>query len=121
MVAVGGEPSARAALAATATIPIVATFSADPVASGLVASLSRPGGNLTGVTDLTSDLEPKRLALLRDLAPQATVFGIMLNPTFPPATQQLTEVEGAARAIDVRLHILRASTDEEIDLAFASI
>jgi len=121
IVAVGGEPSTRAAHAATATIPIVATFSADPVASGLVASLSRPGGNLTGVTDLTSDLEPKRLALLRDLAPQATVFGIMLNPTFPPATQQLTEVEGAARAIDVRLHILRASTDEEIDLAFASI
>jgi ABC-type uncharacterized transport system substrate-binding protein len=73
------------------------------------------------VTDQTSALEPKRLALLRDLVPQATAFGIMLNPTFPPATQQLKEVEEAARAIDVRIHILRASTDQEIELAFASI
>jgi len=83
IVAVGGEPSARAAQAATATIPIVATFSADPVASGLVASLSRPGGNLTGISDLTSTLEPKRLGLLRELVPQATTIAVVLDPTFP--------------------------------------
>ena len=121
IVAVGGEPSARAARAATATIPIVATFSADPVASGLVASLSRPGGNLTGISDLTSTLEPKRLGLLRELVPQATTIAVVLNPTFPAAAQQLKDVEEAARAIGVQLHILRASTDEEIELAFASI
>ena len=121
IVAVGGEPSARAARAATATIPIVATFSADPVASGLVASLSRPGGNLTGISDLTSALEPKRLGLLRELVPQATAIAVVLNPTFPAAAQQLKDVEEAARAIGVQLHILRASTDEEIELAFASI
>lgn len=121
IVAVGGEPSARAAQAATSTIPIVATFSADPVASGLVASLSRPGGNLTGISDLTSALEPKRLGLLRELVPQATAIAVVLNPTFPAAAQQLKDVEEAARAIGVQLHILRASTDEEIELAFASI
>jgi putative ABC transport system substrate-binding protein len=121
IVAVGGEPSARAALAATATIPIVATFSADPVGSGLVASLSRPGGNLTGISDLTSALEPKRLGLLHELVPQATPLAIVLNPTFPPATLQLKELEEAAHAIGVQLNILRATTDEEIELAFASI
>ena len=121
IVAVGAEPSARAAKAATATIPIVAIFSADPVATGLVASLSRPGGNLTGVSDLTSTLEPKRLELLRELVPQARTIAVLLNPTFAPLEQQLKDVEGAARAIGVRLHILRASTDEEIELAFAAI
>jgi putative tryptophan/tyrosine transport system substrate-binding protein len=121
IVAVGGEPSARAAQAATAIIPIVATFSADPVASGLVVSLSRPGGNLTGISDLTTALEAKRLGLLRELVPQATTFAIVLNPSFPAATQQLKDLEEAARPIGIQLHILRASTDEEIELAFASI
>ena len=121
IVAVGGEPSARAAQAATATIPIAATFSADPVASGLVASLSRPGGNLTGISDLTTTLEAKRLGLLRELVPQATTFAIVLNPSFPASTQQLKDLEEAARPIGIQLRILRASTDEEIELAFASI
>jgi putative tryptophan/tyrosine transport system substrate-binding protein len=121
IVAVGAEPSARAAKAATVTIPIVAIFSADPVATGLVASLSRPGGNLTGISDLTSTLEPKRLQLLRELVPQAMTIGVVLNPTFAPFAQQLKDVEEAARGIGVRLHILLASTDEEIELAFASI
>jgi putative ABC transport system substrate-binding protein len=121
IVAVGGEPSAQAAQAATATVPIVATFSADPVAGGLVASLSRPGGNLTGVSDLTSALEPKRLELLHELLPQAATIAVLLNPTFPPASQQLKDVEGAALAIGAQLHILRVSTDEEIERAFASI
>ena len=88
IVAVGGEPSARAAQAATATIPIAAIFSADPVASGLVPSLRRPGGNLTGISDLTTTLEAKRLGLLRELVPQATTFAIVLNPSFPASTQR---------------------------------
>ena len=121
IVAVGGEPSARAAQAATATIPIVAIFSADPVASGLVPSLRRPGGNLTGISDLTTTLEAKRLGLLRELVPQATTFAIVLNPSFPASTQQLKDLEEAARPIGIQLRILRASTDEEIELAFASI
>jgi putative ABC transport system substrate-binding protein len=121
IVAVGGEPSARAAHAATRRIPVVATFSADPVASGLVASLSRPGGNLTGVSDLTSAMEPKRLGLLRELVPEATTVGILLNPNFPPAARQLNDVEEAARTIGIQVHVLRASTDTEIGVAFDSI
>ena len=121
IVAVGGEPSAQAAQAATATIPIVATFSADPVASRLVTSLSRPGGHLTGISDLTTTLEPKRLGLLHELVPQAAIIAVLLNPTFPPASQQLKDLEGAARAIGAQLHMLRVSTDDEIELAFASI
>src|SRR6516165_9395788 len=121
IVTAGGEPSARAAQAATATIPIVAIFSADPVASGLVPSLRRPGGNLTGISDLTTTLEAKRLGLLRALVPQATTFAIVLNPSFPASTQQLKDLEEAAHPIGIQLRILRASTDEEIELAFASI
>jgi putative ABC transport system substrate-binding protein len=121
IVAVGGEPSTRAARAATATIPIVATFSSDPVASGLVVSLSRPGGNLTGISDLSTTLEPKRLGLLHELVPQAAIIAVLLNPTFPSASQQLKDLEGAARAIGAQLHMLRVSTDEEVELAFASI
>jgi putative tryptophan/tyrosine transport system substrate-binding protein len=121
IVAIGGEPSARAARAATATITIVATFSSDPVASGLVASLSRPGGNLTGISDLSTTLEPKRLGLLHELVPQAAIIAVLLNPTFPSASQQLKDLEGAARAIGAQLHMLRVSTDEEVELAFASI
>jgi putative ABC transport system substrate-binding protein len=121
IVAVGGEPSARAAHAATATIPVVATFSADPVASGLIASLGRPGGNLTGISDLTSAMEPKRLGMLRELVPQATSLGIVLNPDFPPAARQLNDVQEAANAIGIELHVLRASTDDEIDIAFDSV
>jgi putative ABC transport system substrate-binding protein len=121
IVAVGAEPSALAAKAATATIPIVAIFTTDPVATGLVASLNRPGGNLTGISDLTSTLEPKRLELLRELVPQASTIAVVLNPTFPPSAQQRKDLEEAARALGVRLHILHASTDEEIEQAFASI
>ena len=121
IVAVGGEPSARAAHVATATIPVVATFSADPVASGLVASLSRPGGNLTGVSDLTSTMEPKRLGLMHELTPDAKTLAILLNPNFPPAARQSEELEQAAHAMDIEMHILRTSSDADIDLAFASM
>jgi putative tryptophan/tyrosine transport system substrate-binding protein len=87
LVAVGGDPSALAAKAATSTIPIVFN-STDPIKSGLVASLNRPGGNATGVYILTSDLEPKRLGLLHELLPGTALFGALLNPKFPPAAQQ---------------------------------
>jgi putative ABC transport system substrate-binding protein len=121
LVSTGAEPSALAAKAATGTIPIVSTFTADPVERGLVASLNHPGGNVTGVNLLTATMEPKRLGLLHDLVPQAAIVGMLLNPNFPPAASQLRDTEGAARAIGLQLHMLRASTDREIDTAFESI
>jgi putative tryptophan/tyrosine transport system substrate-binding protein len=121
LVSVGAEPSARAAKAATATIPIVSVFAADPVASGLVASLNRPGGNVTGISNLSATLEAKRLGLLHELVPQAATIGILLNPTFPSAASQLRDIQEAARTIGLQLHVLRASTDREIDTAFESV
>jgi putative tryptophan/tyrosine transport system substrate-binding protein len=121
IVALGAEPAARAAKAATAAIPIVGTFAADPVASGLVASLNRPGGNVTGTSNLASTLEPKRLGLLRELVPHATTIGILLNPNFPPADNQSRDVQEAVRAIGLQLHVLRASTDREIEKEFESV
>jgi putative ABC transport system substrate-binding protein len=117
----GGEPAARAAKAATATIPIVANFSTDPVASGLVASLNRPGGNITGISAFTIALEPKRLSLLRLLVPQATTLGVLLNPNFVNTAQQLKEIEDATRTLGLQVQVLQASTDREIDAAFDSI
>jgi putative tryptophan/tyrosine transport system substrate-binding protein len=121
LVAVGGEPSALAAKAATATIPIVSTFTVDPVERGLVASLNRPGGNVTGISLLGATLEAKRLGLLHDLVPQAATIGVLLNPDFPPAASQLRDMQEAARTIGLQLHVLRASTDREIDAAFESV
>jgi putative ABC transport system substrate-binding protein len=117
----GGEPAARAAKAATATIPIVANFSTDPVASGLVASLNRPGGNITGISAFTIALEPKRLSLLRLLVPQAATLGVLLNPNFVNTAQQLKEIEDATRTLGLQVQVLQASTDREIDAAFDSI
>jgi putative tryptophan/tyrosine transport system substrate-binding protein len=121
LAATGGQPAALAAKAATASIPIVATFSDDPVASGLVASLNRPGGNVTGVSNLATTLEPKRLGLLRDLVPQAATFGVLLNPTFPAAASQLGDMQEAARTLGLQIHVLQASIDREIETAFDSI
>jgi putative ABC transport system substrate-binding protein len=121
LVTVGGEPSALAAKAATSTIPIVAIFTADPVERGLVTSLNRPGGNVTGISALNGTLEAKRLGLLHDLAPQATTLGVLLNPTFPAAASQLKDMREAARAIGLQLHVLNAGTDPEIDTAFEAI
>jgi putative ABC transport system substrate-binding protein len=108
-------------MAAKVTIPVVATFSADPVERGLVASLSRPGANVTGLSNLASTLEPKRFGLLRELMPQAATFGFLLNPNWPTATSQLKDMQEAARTIGVLTHVLRASTDHEIDIAFESV
>jgi putative ABC transport system substrate-binding protein len=121
LAAVGGEPAARVAVGATKTIPVVAIFGGEPVASGLVASLNRPGGNVTGISNLTVPMEAKRLGLLRDLVPQATSFGVLLNPTLSMAADQLKEVEEAARSLGLPLQLFRASTDGGLEAAFESI
>jgi putative ABC transport system substrate-binding protein len=121
LVAVGGDPSALAAKAATATISIVATFAGDPVKQDLVASLNRPGRNVTGISNLLTTFEPKRFGLLRELVPKAATVGILFNPNYPTAASQLSEMQEAARATGVRSHVVRASTDREIDIAFESI
>jgi len=117
--ALGGPPSALAAKRATSTIPIVASFGADT--TGLVESFNRPGGNLTGFAVETDLMDPKRLGLLRDLAPGVVLFGVLVNPTYPPVARQLQQLEEAARAINQRLFIAKASTDSELDGSFASL
>jgi len=121
LVSAGGEPAALAAKAATSTIPIVFTIGDDPVKLGLVASYNRPGGNLTGINIFTTTLEAKRLGLLHELVPQAAAIGVLLNANFPAAERQLRDVQGAARAIGLQIHALRANIDREIEVAFATV
>jgi len=121
IVAAGGSESAWAAKKATATIPIVFTSVGDPVASGLVASLARPGGNLTGFTILPTDLNPKRLELLSDMLPQAGRIALLVNPNAGDAERTTENVQEVARARGVQLAILKASSESEIDSAFASL
>lgn len=121
IVATGGGPSALAAKAATATIPIMFIGGADPVKSGLVDSLNRPGGNATGLQLFLIGLEPKRLELLRELAPTAAMIAVLINPNNPDAATQSRDVEGAARAVGQQVQILHASTEREIDTAFATL
>jgi putative tryptophan/tyrosine transport system substrate-binding protein len=118
LVSVGGDLAALAAKAATTTIPIVFAIGGDPLNRGLVASYNRPGGNATGMTILTTALEGKRLGLLHELVPRAATIGFLLNPNLPTADSQLRNVQEAARASDLQIHVLRASTDREIDAAF---
>jgi putative tryptophan/tyrosine transport system substrate-binding protein len=119
--AVNGLPSAIAAKAATTTIPIVFLTGADPVAWGLVASLNRPGGNITGVTLLTVEVGPKRLELLHELIPRTTRIALLVNPTSPTASAQAMEMKAAAAKLGLTLDILRASTEPEIDTAFLTL
>jgi putative tryptophan/tyrosine transport system substrate-binding protein len=121
LVGVGGDVSAVAAKQATATIPIVFGLGGNPVKAGLVESLNRPGGNATGFTLLTSELEAKRLGMLHDLVPGAAVIGALLNPNFPPAVSQLQQLEEAARTINQKISVLKAGNDTELDAAFASL
>jgi putative tryptophan/tyrosine transport system substrate-binding protein len=121
LVAVGGEPAVLAAKAATSTIPIVGVFVGDPVESGLVASLNRPGGNVTGISGINGTLEAKRLGVLHELVQRATTLGLLLNPNFPAAARQLKDMQEAARSIDVQLQIFNAGTDPEIDAAFEAV
>jgi putative ABC transport system substrate-binding protein len=120
-VSTGGESAALAAKAATSTIPIAFIIGGDPVRVGLAASYNRPGGNSTGINILTSTLEPKRLGLLRELVPQAATIAALLNPDFPGYESQLRDVQEAARVIGLRIHVLRANTDSDIEAAFETI
>jgi putative tryptophan/tyrosine transport system substrate-binding protein len=117
----GSEPAALAAKAATSTIPIVFSIGSDAIKLGLVAGYNRPGGNSTGVSMFTAALEAKRLGLLHELLPQATTMGVLLNPNYSLAENQLRDVQDAARSIGVQIHILWASTDDEIDAAFETL
>jgi putative tryptophan/tyrosine transport system substrate-binding protein len=119
--AVGGDPSNRAAKQATATIPIVFATGSDPVSAGYVDSFNRPGGNATGVTTSTNLMEPKRLGLLRELAPGVALVGALVNPNFPAAARQAVDIEEAARAIGQRIVTVMASTDDELEAAFGSL
>jgi putative ABC transport system substrate-binding protein len=120
IVATGGTPVALAAKSATATIPIVIAGGGDPVALGLVASLNRPGGNVTGVSFLTVQVIAKRLDLLHQLVPAATIIGFLVNPASPQIAAETAEAERAARLLGVQLVTANASTPEEIERAFAA-
>jgi putative ABC transport system substrate-binding protein len=122
LVAGGGTPTAMAAKAATTTVPVVFAVAVDPVKAGLVASLTRPGGNLTGITNLGVEVGPKRLALLREMLPKATTIATLVNPANPALVEQyLQSVQPVARSLGVQLHVLNASTDRELETAFASL
>jgi putative ABC transport system substrate-binding protein len=122
VIVAAGIPSALAAKAATTTIPIVFEVSADPVEVGLVASLARPGGNLTGVTNLNAELGAKRLDLLHELVPTATVIALLVNPTNPTGVESfLRGLQPTARALGLQLHILHASTEYDFDKVFTTL
>jgi ABC-type uncharacterized transport system substrate-binding protein len=120
ILAVGGVPPTQAAKAATSTIPIVFIIGGDPVKLGLVASLNRPGGNVTGVTMLSGALTAKRLELLRELRPQASVV-CLVNPSSPEAETQLTDIREAVRTTGRDVRLLNVSNDHDLDTAFAAL
>ena len=118
----GSTPATLAAKAATKTVPIVFYVGGDPVELGLVASLNRPGGNLTGVTTLTSEVGPKRLQLLYELVPTATIVALLVNPTNPDLAEPATkDLQAAARTLGVQLHVLHASAERDFDAVFSSL
>jgi putative ABC transport system substrate-binding protein len=121
VIAATSSPAARAAKAATSTVPIVFTTGDDPIKLGLVASLNRPGGNVTGVSNLIVELGSKQLGLLRELAPGTTAIAVLTNPNFPGTERQLRDVEAAARVLGLPLMVLRASSEGEMETAFASM
>jgi putative ABC transport system substrate-binding protein len=114
-------PAVVAAKATTTTIPIVFSVGLDPVELGLVASLNRPGGNVTGVTALFDEVGPKRLELLHELVPRATIIALLLNPTYPSAEKQSTDLQAAARTLGLQLHVLHASSERDFDTIFATL
>jgi putative ABC transport system substrate-binding protein len=120
-VIVANNPAALPAKAATTTIPIVFTIGFDPVAAGLVASLNRPGGNVTGLTSLNLELGLKRLELMHELVPAATIIAFLLNPTSPSAETQLRDLQAAARTMGLQPHVLHASTERDFDTVFANL
>jgi len=120
IVAAGGAPAALAAKSATSSITIVFEMGGDPVALGVVDSLSRPGGNLTGVSSLSVEVSRKRLEFMHELLPSATEFAVVANPTSPTADSQLKNLHAAADALGVRLHVLTISDEREFDAMFSS-
>jgi putative ABC transport system substrate-binding protein len=116
--ATGGASSALAAKAATKTIPIVFTYAADPVKAGIVASLNRPEENITGVTWFSGDLAGKRLALLHDIVPNLVTAGLLTDPNDPEDSSQRVDAQDAARRLNLKLVVMNASTEREIDAAF---
>ena len=121
VIAAGALPSALAAKSATATIPIVFAIGIDPVESGLVASLARPGGNLTGFSNIAAELNPKRLELLSELVPRARMIALLVNPKNPNTEPMIRDVQDAARAKGMQLAILKAGSENEIDVAFTTL
>ena len=122
IVCAGSTPATIAAKAASTTVPIVFYAGADPVSLGLVASLSRPGGNVTGVTTLNVEVGAKRLELLHELVPKATVIAALVKPTSPVVAETETrDLETAARTLGLTLHVLHASSEQEIDTAFMTL
>jgi len=121
IVTIGGDVAALAAKAATATLPVVFTVATDPVRSGLVSSLHRPGGNLTGHSGFLTEVEPKRFGLLRELLPDATSIGVLVNPNVAYIDAQLNDIRSSAASIGREIVILNASTIAEIDAAFATL
>jgi putative ABC transport system substrate-binding protein len=121
VIAAIAAPSALAAKAATTTIPIIFEAGTDPVEMGLIASLSRPSGNITGVSNLNLEVGPKKLQLLHELVPTATIIGLLVNPANPNNEIMSKEMQAAARTLGVELDVLRASTERDIDEVFASL
>jgi putative ABC transport system substrate-binding protein len=121
VIAATSSPAALAAKAATSTVPIVFTTGDDPIKLGLVASLSRPGGNVTGISNLIVDLGSKLLGLLRELVPGTTTIAVLTNPDFPGTERQLRDVEAAALVLGLKFMVLRASSEQEMETAFATM
>ena len=122
VIAATSTPAALTAKAANTTIPIVFTTASDPVRIGLVTNLNRPGGNVTGATQLNMEVAPKRLELMRELLPTATAIAFLINPANPVvAESQLLEMQAAARILGFKLHVLRASSERDIDTVIATV
>jgi putative tryptophan/tyrosine transport system substrate-binding protein len=117
----GGDVPAMVAKGATSTIPIVFVSGYDPVKSGLVASLNRPGGNITGATVIAGELGPKRVELLRDLVPQARAAGLMINPNEPNAESDIASAQAAAQSIGLQIHILNADSEQDVEKIFTTL
>jgi putative ABC transport system substrate-binding protein len=120
VIVASGNEAAAAAKAATTTLPIAFATGGDPVAMGLVASLNRPGANVTGYASLTVELTPKRLQLLREVIPSATRFGVLADPTYPSTPSTIADLQAAARTLGLQLVVVNARTDSDLEMAFAT-
>src|SRR5271169_1787062 len=120
VIVASGNEATLAAKAATMTIPIVFVTGGDPVTLGLVASLNRPGANVTGIANLAAELAPKQLQLLRELIPNAAVFGVLADPAFPATPSIIADLQAAARILGAQLIVANAGTDSDLEMAFAS-